>query len=308
MQYKKKPFFRIVRDNRVLLLMLLPAIAFTLLFSYVPMGGIVLAFKNYRYADGMWGSPWIGLTNFKFLFLSGKLWPITRNTLLYNAVFIVTGMVFQIGFAIILSEVSGRFFKKFAQSAMFLPHFISWVVVAAIAYNVLNYEKGVINNLITSLGGDPVNVYNNPGLWPYILVFLKTWKGVGYGSVVYLAAITGMDQEMFEAAEIDGANVWQKIFRIILPLLVPTIVIMLLLSLGQIFRGDFGLFYQLVGNNQKLLPSTDIIDTFVFRALMSSSDIGMASASGLYQSVVCFVTIVLCNLLVKKIEPDYALY
>lgn len=308
MQYKKPPFIRIIRQNKVLLLMLLPAIAFTVLFSYIPMGGIVLAFKNYRYTDGIWGSPWIGLTNFKFLLLSGKLWPITRNTLLYNAVFIITGMIFQIGFAIILSEVTGKLFIKFTQSSMFLPHFISWVVVAAIAYNVLNFEKGVMNNLITSLGADPVNVYNNPKLWPYILVFLKTWKGIGYGSVVYLAAITGLDQEMFEAAEIDGANVWQKIFRIILPLLVPTIMIMLLLSLGQIFRGDFGLFYQLIGNNQKLLPSTDIIDTFVFRALMSSSDIGMASASGLYQSVVCFFTIVFCNFLVKKAEPEYALY
>ena len=308
MKYKRKPFFKVIREKKILLLMLLPAIAFTVLFSYIPMGGIVLAFKNYRYADGIWGSPWIGLTNFKFLILSHKLWPITRNTILYNLAFIVVGMVFQIGFAIFLSEVAGRFFKRIAQSSMFLPHFISWVVVAAIAYNVFNYEKGVLNNLVTGFGGERLNIYNSPRLWPYILIFLKTWKGIGYGSVIYLAAITGLDQQMFEAAEIDGANIWQKIFKIILPSLIPTIMIMLLLALGQIFRGDFGLFYQLIGNNQKLLPTTDIIDTFVFRALISTSDIGMASASGLYQSVVCFVTIVFFNFCVKKAEPDYALY
>lgn len=308
MLYGKKTFFQTIWDKKVLLLMLLPAFAFTIIFAYIPMSGIVLAFKNYRYADGIWGSPWIGLTNFKFLLLSGKLWPITRNTLLYNLAFIIVGMVFQIGFAVILSEISGKVFKKFAQSAMFLPHFISWVVVAAIAYNIFNYEKGVMNNIFASLGANRVNVYNNPKLWPYILVFLKTWKGIGYGSVVYLASISGLNQEMFEAAEIDGANIWQRIFKIILPSLTPTIMIMLLLALGGIFRGDFGLFYQLVKTNQILLPSTDIIDTFVFRALMSSSDVGMASAAGLFQSVVCFLTIVFFNYCVKKAEPDYALY
>lgn len=288
--------------------MLLPAVIYTIIFSYFPMGGIVLAFKNFRYADGIFGSPWVGLTNFKFLLLSGKLWPITRNTLLYNFVFIVVGMFFQIGFAIIISEVSGKRFKKFAQSSMFLPYFISWVVVAAIAYNVLNFEKGVLNNLLTGMGLDRVNIYNNPKPWPVILTFLKTWKGLGYGTVIYLAVITGIDQEMYEAADIDGANIWQRIFRITLPSLTPTIMIMLLLAFGQIFRGDFGLFYQLVKNNQILLPATDIIDTYVFRALMSSSDIGMASAAGLYQSVVCFVTIVVFNYIVKKVQPDYALY
>lgn len=307
-KYSKKSFFQIVLEKKILLLMLFPAVSFTVIFSYIPMGGIVLAFKNYQYADGIWGSPWIGMTNFNFLLLSGKLWPITRNTLLYNLAFIIIGMIFQIGFAIILSEVSGKYFKKVSQSSMFLPHFISWVVVAAIAYNVFNFEKGVTNNFLTSIGAGRINVYNTPELWPYILVFLKTWKGIGYGSVIFLAAISSLDQQMFEAAEIDGASIWQRIFRIIIPSLTPTIMIMLLLSLGGIFRGDFGLFYQLIKYNQILLPSTDIIDTFVFRALMSSSDIGMASAAGLYQSVVCFLTIVFFNYCVKKAEPEYALY
>jgi putative aldouronate transport system permease protein len=305
---KQNTLLKTIRTKPILLLMLLPAVLLTVVFSYIPMSGIVLAFKNYRYAGGIWGSPWIGLTNFRFLILSGKLWPITRNTLLYNLEFIVVGMVFQIGLAVILSEVNGKVFKKIAQSSMFLPFFISWVVVAAIAYNVLNFEKGVLNNTLSRLSLQPLNVYNNPNAWPPLLIFLKTWKDVGYGSVVYLAAITGMDQQMFEAAQIDGANTWQKIFRIIIPSLIPTIMIMLLLALGGVFRGDFGLFYQLVGNNQRLIPTTDIIDTFVFRALMSTSDIGMASASGLYQSVVCFLTIVLCNYYVKRVNPDYALY
>jgi putative aldouronate transport system permease protein len=306
--YSSKSFSQLISENKVLLLMLLPAVIFTIVFSYLPMGGLVLAFKNFRYADGIFGSPWVGMTNFKFLILSGKLWPITRNTLLYNFAFIVIGMVLQIAFAIILSEVSGKRFKKFAQSSMFLPHFISWVVVAAIAYNIFNYEKGVLNNLLVSLGRERINIYNNPKPWPYILIFLKTWKGLGYGSVVYLAVITGLDQEMYEAADIDGANVWQKIFRITIPSLIPTIMIMLLLALGQIFRGDFGLFYQLVKANPILLPTTDIIDTYVFRALMSTSDIGMAAAAGFYQSVVCFITIVVFNYMIKKIQPDYALY
>lgn len=306
--YSKKSFLQLVYENKVLLLMLLPAVIFTIVFSYLPMGGLVLAFKNFRYADGIFGSPWIGLTNFKFLILSGKLWPITRNTILYNIAFIITGMFFQIAFAIILSEVSGKYFKKIAQSSMFFPHFISWVVVAAIVYNVFNFEKGVLNNILAEMGKSRMNIYNNPEPWPFILIFLKTWKGIGYGSVVYLAVITSLDPQMYEAAEIDGANVWQKIFRITIPSLIPTIMIMLLLALGGIFRGDFGLFYQLVKGNQKLLPTTDIIDTYVFRALMSTADIGMAAATGFYQSVVCFATVLIFNYIIKKIQPDYALY
>ena len=304
----KKTVFRIMMEKKILLLMLVPAVVYTIIFAYLPMGGIVLAFKNFRYADGIFGSPWVGLSNFKFLILSGKLWPITRNTLLYNFAFIIIGMIFQIGFAIILSEISGKHFKKFAQSSMFLPHFISWVVVAAIVYNVFNYEKGVFNNILADMGYERLNIYNSAKPWPYILTFLKTWKGLGYGTVVYLAVITGIDQEMYEAADIDGANVWHKISKITLPSLIPTIMIMLLLAFGQIFRGDFGLFYQIVKTNQKLLPATDIIDTYVFRALMSSSDIGMAAAAGLYQSVVCFITIVAFNYIVKKVQPEYVLF
>ncbi len=308
MGQKVKSFWKHVKDYRILLLMLLPGIAYIILFAYVPMGGIVLAFKNFRYADGIFGSPWTGFENFKFLLLTGNLWNLTRNTLLYNLAFIATGLFSQVLLAIILSEVRGRLFKRVAQSSIFLPHFISWVVVAAIMYNIFNFEKGVFNNLVRQFDGTPVNLYTNPSYWPIVMVFIRIWKTVGYGSVIFLAAIAGIDQEMYEAADIDGASIWQKIVRITLPSLIPTIIIVMLLNLGQVFRGDFGQFYQLIGNNALLLPTTDIIDTYVFRALMSSSDIGMGAAAGLYQSVLCFISILIANTAVKKIQPDYSLF
>ena len=306
---RKQPgFFAQVRKNSSFLLMLLPATLFILIFAYLPMGGIVLAFKQYRYADGIFGSPWNGLENFKFFFISGKAWPVTRNTMLYNLAFIGVGMFLQVTFAIILSEIKGKVFKKLTQSAMFLPFFISWVVASSIFYNMFSYEYGVFNGVLRTLGNEPVDIYANAAVWPFILICLNAWKSVGYGSVVYLASITGIDQAIYEAADIDGANVWQKIRFITLPSIVPTMIIMLLLALGSIFRGDFGLFYQLVGNNGNLLPVTDIIDTFVFRALMSTSDIGMSAAAGVYQSVLCLITILIANKAVKTLQPDYSLF
>ena len=191
---------------------------------------------------------------------------------------------------------------------MFLPYFISWVVAGAIMYNIFSYERGVFNHIVTALGGQPFDLYNTPAAWPPVLIFLKVWKQTGYGSVVYLAAITGMDQEMFEAASIDGANAWQKIRYLTIPSLLPTMMIMLLLAIGNIFRGDFGLFYQTVKSSAILQPMTDVIDTYVFRLLIDTGDIGVSAAAGLYQSILCFVTITICNKLVKKADPDYALY
>lgn len=305
---KDTSFMKVVKKHWLLLVMLIPAVAIVIIFSYWPMTGIVLAFKNYRVADGIYGSPWVGLNNFRFLILSGKLWPITRNTLLYNLVFLTVNTVMELTFAIMLSEIVGKYFKKITQTMMFMPYFISWVVIKAVLYNIFSFEKGVLNNLLASIGVEPFNLYSTPNAWPFLLVFLKLWKSAGYGSVVYLAAVTGLDREMYEAADIDGANIWQKIFRITLPCLAPTIIIMLLLGVGNIFRGDFGLFYQTVGNNALLLPLTDIIDTYVFRALMSSGDIGMAAASAFYQSIMCFFTIMLFNWLVKRYDPDYSLF
>ena len=304
----KTPFWKTVRKNWMLLFMLLPALLYVIVFSYIPMSGLVLAFKRYQYAGGIYGSPGVGLDNFKALMVAGKLGQVTRNTLLYNIAFIFLGVVFEMGSAILLNELFSKCFKKIAQSLMFLPYFISWVVAGAIMYNIFNYEKGVFNSILNMLGAQPFDLYNSPGAWPVILIFLKLWKQTGYGSVVYLAAITGLDQEMFEAASIDGANAWQKIRYITIPVLRPTMMILVLMGIGNIFRGDFGLFYQTVKSSAILQPVTDVIDTYVFRLLITNSDIGVSAAAGLYQSLLCFATITICNRLVKRANPDYALY
>lgn len=302
------PFLKTVKKHWLLLMMLLPATIFTILFSYIPMTGIVLAFENYQYKGGIYGSPWVGLQNFQFLLIVGKLGIVTRNTFLYNLAFIVLGVAFEMGSAILLNEIATKWFKKLSQTLMFLPYFISWVVVGAVMYNVFNYERGVVNHLLTLQGVTALDVYNTPDAWPIILIFLKLWKQTGYGSVIYLAAITGLDQGMFEAATIDGAKAWQKVRYITIPSLLPTMMILVLLGVGNIFRGDFGLFYQTVKSSALLQPATDIIDTYVFRMLINNGDVGMAAAAGLYQSVLCFATITICNYLVKRSEPDYALY
>ncbi|MBE5960548.1 MAG: sugar ABC transporter permease [Lachnospiraceae bacterium] len=304
---EKVSFFKKVKKNIPLLVMLIPSLVLIITFSYIPMAGIVIAFKKYNYQAGIFGSPWNGFSNFRYMILSNKLWPLTRNTLLYNAVFIVMGLVCEVGFAIILNEITHKAFKKTAQTMMFLPHFISWVVVATIVLNIFG-DHGVLNNLLNSMGLESVNIYSKAKEWPIVMVLMKLWKSTGYGSVVYLAAIVGISPEIYEAAKIDGANIWQRIHNITLPCLKPNIVTMLLLAVGGIFRGDFGMFYQLVGNNQILLQTSDILDTFVYRSMMSTSNMGMAAAAGLYQSVLCFITINLVNYIIKKVDPDYALY
>jgi len=305
---RKHGFLFNLKKHWLLFIMLIPAIAYVLVFSYAPMTGLVLAFKRYQFRGGIYFSPWNGLQNFDALLISGKLGMATRNTLLYNIAFIALGVVFEMGSAILLNEIVFKRFKKLSQTLMFLPYFISWVVVSAIVYNVFNYERGVVNHVLTALGGDAFDLYNTPGAWPILLVLLKLWKQTGYGSVVYLAAITGLDQEMFEAATIDGANAWQKVRHITIPMLIPTMMILVLLGVGNIFRGDFGLFYQTVKSSAILQPVTEVIDTYVFKLLITDGNIGVSAAAGLYQSVLCFITINVCNYLVKRVQPDYALY
>ncbi|GHU87806.1 sugar ABC transporter permease [Spirochaetia bacterium] len=305
---KKVTFAQRIWDNRVMWLMLMPAVAFIILFAYVPMGGIITAFKDYKNQLGVFGSPWVGLANFKYLIISNKLWTLTRNTLAYNFVFITLGMISEVGLAVVISELPFRRVKRAFQSFTFLPFFISWVVVAAIMMNIFGYETGVLNGVLTSLGLDRVNIYGNPAKFPVVLVLLRLWKSTGYGTIIYLASIAGMDQEVLEAAEIDGANIWQRIWHITIAWIRPTMVIMLLLAIGSVFRGDFGMFYQIVGRSQALLEVSDIIDTYVYRSLMNSPNIGMSAAAGLFQSVLCFISILSANFLVKKIEPDYTLF
>lgn len=305
---EKKNFFYRVKKNRTLLLMLLPAVMFFFIFSYIPMGGVILAFKSYNFRDGIFGSPWVGFENFKFFFISGQAFTVTRNTILYNLSFIFVNTVLQITMAILLSEIKGKYFKKVSQSFMFLPYFISWVIVGVMSYNVFNFEHGALNSFRKMLHIAPVDVYSNPVLWIFIIIIFCAWKGLGYGTVLYLAAIMGIDTEIYEAAAIDGANIFKRIFYITLPSLVPTITILTLLAIGNIFRGDFQMFYQLVGNNGVLFNTTDVIDTFTTRSLLQTNEVGMAAAAGLYQSVFCFVTILIANFVVKKNNEDNSLF
>lgn len=301
-------FWGDVVKYRTILLMLSPAVVFYLLFSYVPMVGIILAFKHFDYAGGVFGSPWNGLDNIRFFFESGDAWRVTRNTALYNIAFIVVNNVLQIFAAILLFEVGGKWFRKITQSILFLPYFISWVVVGSIAYNFLNYDIGTVNVLLKAIGMEQIDIFNTPAYWPYILVIVSAWKLLGYGTVMYLAAITGIDTEMYEAAEIDGANIFQRIMKVTIPNLYPMVIILVLLAVGNIFRGDFGMFYNLVGNNGVLFSATDVIDTYVFRSLITTNEIGMSAAAGVYQSVLGFTTIMLVNYMVRRYDKDRALF
>ncbi len=293
---------------RVFLLMLTPAVIYTLIFAYYPMTGIVMAFKKYNYAGGIWGSPWNGLENFKFFFLSGQAGMVTRNTVLYNVLFIAVNTAAQIAAAILLTEIHNRHYRKITQSVMFLPYFISWVIVGVMAFNIFSSDYGFINRIITYFGGEKISFYTTPQTWPYILLFFSVWKGIGYGSVMYLAAIMGIDTSVYEAAKIDGANVFQRIFKVTIPMIMPTTVILFLLAVGGIFKGNFDMFYNLVGTNGLLYNYTDVIDTLTFRALTSSNDFGMSAAIGLYQSVLCFITILVVNKLVSLYDKDYTLF
>lgn len=294
--------------NRTLLLMIAPAAIYFFLFSYVPMGGVVLAFKQFRYDLGIFHSPWVGLDNFRFFFMTGDAWRVTLNTFGYNAAFIVVNNLLEIAAAIFLAEIGGKWFRKIAQTTLLLPYFLSWVVVGAIAYNLFNYEHGMINTMLATLGLDRLDIYTTPEYWKYILVSISAWKAVGYGAVFYMAAIMNVDKESYDAAEIDGANLFRRIYHITLPAIQPTIIILVLLSIGSIFRGDFGLFYQLVGGNGLLYHATDVIDTYTYRSLMVDNEIGMSAAVGFYQSVLCFVTIVTANYLVRRVDKSNALF
>lgn len=305
----RRRFWQRLKNNRTLFLMCLPAIIFFFVFAYIPMPGLYLAFVRYNYSAGIFKSPFVGFDNFKFLVISGDLWRLTRNTILYNVAFIVFGNILQIFVALLLNEVANKWFKKVSQTFMFLPHFISYVLVGLFAYNLLSYDFGLMNSILKSLGYAPIKTYSNPVIWKYIIVLVHLWKSTGYGSVVYFASIMSLDLEVLEAAHIDGANAFQRIRYIIIPWLKPTFVILLLFSLGGVMRGNFQLFYNLVGaSNTMLYKSTDIIETFVFRALMNNFNFSMGSAVSLYQSVFGLVLVLIANWLVKKFDPDYGLF
>jgi putative aldouronate transport system permease protein len=294
---------------KALFLMLVPGMVYLFINNYLPMFGLTIAFKDINYAKGIWGSDWIGWKNFEFLFMTKDAWRITRNTILYNAVFIVLNTVLAIAVAILLNEVRKRFLARFYQSVLLLPYLISMVIVGYLVLAMLNLENGFLNKIVLpAFGIDPISWYTKPEYWPYILTIVNLWKNIGYLCIIYLAAIVGIDPEYYEAATIDGANKWQQIRSITVPLLMPTIIILTLLAIGRIFYADFGLFYQVPLNSGPLQPTTDVIDTYVYRALITLGDIGMSSAAGFYQSMVGFVLVLVSNLIVRMKDKDQALF
>ncbi len=296
--------------HRALLAMALPGIILIFMFSYMPMFGIVVAFKKFNFGDGIFASPWVGFDNFKFLFNSGATtWRLIRNTVGYYLLFTVVGTIGNVALAIALNECLSKRFAKVSQTFMILPTFISWIAVTFIVKALLDGQNGMINHLLISFGKDPVQWYTSPDKWPVILLIVNIWKGVGYGSILYLSALAGMDQEMFEAAELDGATKRQQIFYITLPLLTSMISIMTLMSLGGIMSSNTGLFYQVTKNIGILYPTTQTIDAYIMNALMSgSSNFGMTSAVTFFQSFVGCVMVVGTNLLVRRWEPDNSLF
>lgn len=291
------------------LLFLLPGTIYLIINNYVPILGMFIAFKNIDYSKGIFKSDWVGFKNFEFLFRTRDAFIITRNTLLYNLAFIVLGTVAAVLVAILLCELGKSFFARIFQSSLILPNLLSWVIVAYIVYAFLNTDVGFLNKSVLSLlGGQPINWYSEPKYWPIIIILVNLWKNVGYQSIVYMASISGIDQSIYEAAKLDGVSKLQEIRYITLPMIKPTIVIMTLMSVGRIFYSDFGLFYQVPMHSGVLFPVTQTIDTYVYNGLMELNDISMASAAGCYQSVVGFVLVMLANLLVRKLDPDNALF
>ena len=301
-------FIAELRRNWVLFVFLIPCFIYFLINHYLPMVGVYFAFTQFNFRDGLFASPYVGFKNFEHL-AKAELFKLTRNTILYNIVFIAIGNILQIFFAILINRVVSKKFRKTSQTMIFMPYFVSFVILRVLTYNLMEYNHGLINSIVVSMGMARIDFYNTPLFWPLIITIFYIWKNLGYGMVIYLATITGISEEYYEAARVDGANVFQQIRYITLPLLKPTFIILFLYSLGGIMRGQFELFYQLVGNNGVLFGATDIIDTFVYRITTTQvMSMGMGAAAGLYQSVFGFLIIITTNFIIKRRNTEYALF
>lgn len=297
------------KKNLPLLLIALPGVVYLIINNYIPMFGVFLAFKNYSFMKGIFGSDWCGFDNFRFLFQTKDAVIMTRNTILYNVAFIILGTIAAIFVAILMCELGERMRVKFFQAALLLPNLLSWVVIGFIVYAFLNADSGFVNNtILKGLGLDPISWYSTPGAWPVILVIVNLWKNIGYQSIVYMAAISGIDKAIYEAAAIDGATKIKQIFSVTLPMLRPTVVTLTLMSIGRIFYSDFGLFYQVPQNSGALFSTTQTIDTYVYRGLMELNNVGMSAAAGLYQAVVGFALVLIANTIVRKMDSENALF
>ncbi len=303
----KKKSFQKFKKYLPIYLMAFPGFLYLFINNYMPLPGLVVAFKTYSARLGIWGSPWAGLANFKYLFASDA-WLITRNTILYNVAFIIVNTILSIFVAIILSELTSPL-KKFYQSSILLPFLVSSVIVSYLVFAFLSSDNGFINNTILKhFGMKGISWYSTTKYWPFILIFVNAWKSVGYSSIIYLATILGFDRSYYEAATIDGASKMQQITWITLPMLKSTVIMLTLMAVGRIFYSDFGLFYQVPQNSGALLPVTNTIDTYVYRGLLELGNISMSAAAGFYQSIVGFVLVLGANLAVRKIDKDSALF
>ena len=308
-----KKFVRTLRENFIFLLMVLPGAAWLILFFYIPVFGNIVAFKDYHitgegFIDSVMKSKWVGFDNFKFLFSSKDAYIITRNTVLYNLGFIFLGLIVSVGIAIIFSEMRSKRLVKVFQTSMLFPYFLSWVIISFFTDAFLNVDKGLINHILTSLGMKGINFYTEVAIWPALLLFLGIWKGFGYSSVMYYATIMGIDPTFYEAATVDGASKWQRIRNITIPQLSSLITVLTILAVGNIFRADFGLFYQIPHNAGALYSVTNVIDVYVYNGLTKSGDIGMTAAAGLYQSVVGLVLVLISNIIARRIDKNAALF
>lgn len=300
--------FHDFRHNRALLLMCVPALLVVFVINYMPMPGIILAFKNYRVAQGIWGSDWVGLKNFEFLLTSGIAWEIIRNTVVLNALFIIAAQVTSLTMALLINEIYHNYIAKIYQSVLFFPHFVSWVLVGFFTYAFLNSDTGYVNVLLKSLGQNPVNWYAEPQYWYLILIFLSVWKGLGYFTIIYLAGMLNINPEYYEAARIDGANKLQEARWISLPLIQPLIIINVLLAIGRIFFANFDFIWNVTRDSSLLMPTVNVIDTFVYRSLASLGNFNLASAAGFFQAVMGLILVLFANALVRRINSEQALF
>ncbi len=308
MNTKTKKPIKIRKSSIALISMTLPGLFYLLINNYLPMAGLVIAFKRYDYSKGIWESPWAGFSNFTYLFKTQDALNIIRNTVLYNLVFIALGTVVAVVIAILLNFLKGKLNKKVYQTLILVPYLVSMVIVSYIVYGFLSTESGFLNKAIEALGGHSLNWYTTSKYWPFILTFVNLWKGFGYTSILYYATVIGIDSSLYEAAAIDGATTWKSIVHVTLPGLKTTIITMVLLQIGRMFFSDFGLFYQVPMHSGIIADVTDTIDVYVYKGLTQLNDIGRSSAAGFLQSVLGFVLILLVNFIVRKLDEDSALF
>jgi putative aldouronate transport system permease protein len=301
---KGKSFLRFLP----LYIMVLPGTIYLIVNNYIPMAGVILAFKSFDYSKGIWASNFNGFINFENLFKGNQIWLAVKNTLLYNIVFIVFGTVLAIAVAVILSMLNGNKIKNFYQGVFLIPYLISIIIVSYMVFGILSTDKGILNHIIKSFGGNEISWYTTPNAWPFVITFVSLWKGFGYSSIIYYTTILGIDLSIYEAASIDGAGRWKQVLYVTLPGIKTTMITMVILSVGRMFASDFGLFYQVPMDSGPLLSVTQTVDTYIYRALINKNDIGISAASGLIQSVLGFILVVLTNLFVIKMDSESRIF